>query len=630
MTRDEFESRYRLIQEVTRSGGATTHHALGPAGAVVMVHFLDAATEPRVRGVLALPEEERPDRFVTVEEVDGSPVLVTRFIMDFRDLGSWLDQVGAPSAGGGRPEAPSPGPPPSAVEGPPARKEAAGGTPPGEFTALFRSPAAESPDSPPAGPRESGTPPAGPAAPRESPEGETRPSAGGGEESGPEDGGAPGEFTALFRARTSEGEPVETPESAGVERPGSPESVAGEPEVRTEEPDSDRGGRDPGEPSDAFRRPLDAPREAGEFTRLFRAADAPEEASPATPEKAPPGPPEEAPSVTPEEAPPATWEEAPPATPEEARPAEVSGPQEGSPQPARPEPPPLPEPPGGAPGIPPSPPPSGTGEFTRLFEAPPGARGAPPPHPPLRAPREEDGWAPPPRAPDRPSAPDAGRSAPDGPSAAPDVPEPRYRQGFAAGAEGPGADQGPPGELTARFASPSPPEGEDLGDRWSFGEEEREEEPPPETEEPDWSFEGQVERTEEPGPDRGPETIAEDYLDRLYAQPSRPAGPGPGGGAEGGPPPPPPLPGGGPGPTGSGAGGGGGGKRGPSAYTRVISGFKAPQPPPGAPASPRAPGEGSGGAKKDDGEPVWPLLLALGLVLLIAAALVVAYVIFVA
>ena len=41
MTRDEFESRYRLLQTALRSGGAITHHALSPEGAVVMVHVLD-------------------------------------------------------------------------------------------------------------------------------------------------------------------------------------------------------------------------------------------------------------------------------------------------------------------------------------------------------------------------------------------------------------------------------------------------------------------------------------------------------------------------------------------------------------------------------------------------------------
>jgi len=193
MTRDEFESRYRLLQEVTRAGGATTHNAIGPAGAVVMVHFLQDDLLERVRPLVALSEADRPDRIVTLLEVDDLPVLVTKFIMDFPDLGSWLDET-APISGGARP----------------AAEETAFAPESGDFTDMFEAvdppvPAAREEDgSPP------GLPPAGEftglfhAAGAETPPGKTldsSPSADG------VPGEAPGEFTRMFGALDPPGAP---------------------------------------------------------------------------------------------------------------------------------------------------------------------------------------------------------------------------------------------------------------------------------------------------------------------------------------------------------------------------------------------------------------------------------------
>jgi hypothetical protein len=217
MTRDEFESRYRLLQEVTRAGGATTHNAIGPAGAVVMVHFLREELLDPVRSLVALPKSDRPDRILTLLDVDGAPVLVTKFIMDFPDLASWL---------GGAPDRAEP-------------------NEPGDFTAMF---GAADPSVPAAGERESEA--EGGAEPK--PEAEA--------EGPPADAVRPGEFTALFRAAGGDAPAShDVPESHDV--PDSPERSA-DPEVRVE---PDRRDEEPAE---------DAPDEpAGEFTRLFGAVD---------------------------------------------------------------------------------------------------------------------------------------------------------------------------------------------------------------------------------------------------------------------------------------------------------------------------------------------------------------------
>ncbi|HSR42861.1 MAG TPA: hypothetical protein VLL48_11830, partial [Longimicrobiales bacterium] len=191
MTRDEFESRYRLLQEVTSEGGATTHHALGPAGAVVMVHFLHPSTASRVEALLAGPEDARPDRILKAVEVEGSSVLVTKFIMDFRDLEHWLDSEGAPDAPTGSDATP---PARSGEPGPPVghgnRTPSAPATPPTRPT--------------PTTPRASGAPP------------EEAASGSGGEgEDAP-----PGEFTRMFAALDEEGEPAAPPPEPGAPSPG--------------------------------------------------------------------------------------------------------------------------------------------------------------------------------------------------------------------------------------------------------------------------------------------------------------------------------------------------------------------------------------------------------------------------
>lgn len=177
MTRDDFQSRYRLLQTARRSGGAITHHALSPEGAVVMVHFLDGDPD-LVASLLERIESAGPsiaDRVIERTEVEGTPVLVTRFIMDFEGLDGWLPPLppgtsglGAPpeegAAKGSREVEASPTPGAPLEREPPGTGGSDDG--PGEFTRMFRAMGgdggapSESPPAPPAEP-----PPPAPAAP---------------------------------------------------------------------------------------------------------------------------------------------------------------------------------------------------------------------------------------------------------------------------------------------------------------------------------------------------------------------------------------------------------------------------------------------------------------------------------
>lgn len=539
MTRDEFESRYRLLQQVTRAGEAETHHALGPAGAVVMVHFLTGELATRIRSLMAEPESARPDRILETVDVEGSPVLITKFIMDFEDLATWLEAEDVSVA-----------PPPPAPQ-PSDEGESEGE--PGEFTKLFAAP-----DLPE---------PADPSPPPDGSPAEARSAT---------DVDRPGEFTRLFRARTPEGEP-----EAGAE-----------PDVEAEpEPESSPGPGASGTPStsetvdpgrDASRDPSPGgekdgeDREPGELTRLFQGMERPEP-EPRSSGKDVGTPPAEGGAGTGREGEPPSgpseFTRLFQSPPEVGRPPETprTAPSSSSSQPSPPPPPPTPPPP-------------------------------PPPPTPTRKPPPRRPSAGPPRTGSPDEAPPTERSGSGAGSS--DVPEPRYGADSEseAGPAGP-RDRREPGELTSRFAAHPPTSPPDRGspehDRWSFGDDD----PPAGAE----------------------DTVADDYLDRLYDA-SRPGGTSAERGSAGvgpspGPPPPPPGE----------SGGGGAGERGPSPYTRVISGMEMPKaggpaPPPPAAARSAGPGSDAGGGGEGDRPSLWPFLLGIALVVVLAAALVLGYV----
>jgi hypothetical protein len=155
MTRDEFESQYRLLG---KTGGdappdsAAVHRATGRA---VQVHFFGGGLDGPGTELLRLLGRLNPaDRSRVIETVgvDDSVVFVTQPLPEGRDFESWLREAAAAASGSG----------------------------PGEFTALFRA------DASPSGPPVTGGPPLPP---------EPRPAA-----------PAPGSsFTELFRSTPGPG-----------------------------------------------------------------------------------------------------------------------------------------------------------------------------------------------------------------------------------------------------------------------------------------------------------------------------------------------------------------------------------------------------------------------------------------
>ncbi|HSM60653.1 MAG TPA: hypothetical protein VK849_07630, partial [Longimicrobiales bacterium] len=122
----------------------TTFQALSHAGAVVMVHFLPAGEGARrIRQLMDGLEEAEQSRILESAEVDGTPAVVTKFVMDFVSLEAWLREHQSPSAGRApAPSAPPPPPPapapPSGIPEPPAPSGPASAPgEPGEFTRLF-------------------------------------------------------------------------------------------------------------------------------------------------------------------------------------------------------------------------------------------------------------------------------------------------------------------------------------------------------------------------------------------------------------------------------------------------------------------------------------------------------------
>ncbi|HEX9105827.1 MAG TPA: hypothetical protein VF832_01330, partial [Longimicrobiales bacterium] len=162
MTSAEFQARYNLLEQVT-DGPVRTFHAVAEGGAVVMAHFLadpaQDAVRDRLRRLESLPEAAAR-KVMAVTDVDGVPVVLTRFILEFSSFDRWLDSASGLRRPGASPpplstpaaaSAPDPGPAPA----------------PGEFTRLFAAPASPA-AAPPAPARATGSeaPPAQHAAPQ--------------------------------------------------------------------------------------------------------------------------------------------------------------------------------------------------------------------------------------------------------------------------------------------------------------------------------------------------------------------------------------------------------------------------------------------------------------------------------
>lgn len=379
MTDQEFKSRYQLLKKVNE-GRVTTYHALAANGAVVMVHRLEASETDEHASLLGLierlPADERA-RVLALDDVDGAPLIVTRFLLDFRDLRSWLETTAiaaptTPALPDRETVAPSSDTPSTPEVAPAAigphvdthRSDTAAAAP-SEFTAMFGRPL--------------GVPPTETSAESAAPE------AGSGMSAIPPSAPAEGEFTRMFRSPAAEtGPPVEATKPRDIFADASP-------------PKAD----DPGKPlpREVEAPPPSQPKPAGpgEFTRIFGAATTQEPVSGGTQGQAP----------RPADAPASQGNQpAPPVSP--SPPPSM---WEAAPTPVTPPPPPVQRPTA-----------TGPGEFTRVFGAPE----RPPAPDPWRlstgpatpAPASDDylsrlGATPPPRGPEpRIEAPQAERPAP--------------------------------------------------------------------------------------------------------------------------------------------------------------------------------------------------------------------------
>jgi hypothetical protein len=524
MTSAEFNDRYQLVRQVTEDG-VRTFHAVASSGAVVMVHMLDASDLDGNRSIVGLLERldpaEKP-RIIEVTEVDGSPVIVTRFILEFSTLPGWLEThatgpaaappAATPRPAAGGPSSPGAVPPPavappasgerpafeSPLPAPPAPAGRDGAREPSEFSLMFR---AQRPDDlPPPAPSpgdaaQPADPPAAPSTPGPAV---------------PEEDEA-GEFTRMFRAASDPASgpappPAAPPPQAAAPPP--PASGTSVPPLSSTAAPGAAEVADTASPLRADSPPAAGPTGPGEFTRLFQAPTVP--------------------------APPPRQPQTPPAEPSAAADADsftamFRSPAASTPPPSPPphQAPPAGPPPGAPSARPAAPVESGEGEFTRMIRAATGLdRNAPPssgapsqPPSPLQPP--------PPVSPPLPPSSPPVRPVPGQPSA-----------------------PAPPGEFTSWFAKQTGPSESDFR-------------PGPVGGRPGQGSSG--------GPTIGP--AADDYLSRLSGGGAKPAGPVPPAARAPDPwsPPqagPPPM------------------RSGPGEYTRI---FSAPPPPGPGPLPPPPP-----------------------------------------
>lgn len=279
MTKDEFRERFQLFRKMA-AGAVRTYHGMNRYGEGVMVHLLEGSDEQNraMLDRLSTLRAEARDRILEITEVDGQPVVVTDFILDFESFAQWLDAPG-PKAPEPRPASPEPPPEPASPAPPEEGRPPFSSVepPPGEFTRLFgRSPSAEDPSpaaEQDAGPRPTTSPPgeftmlfgggeagrldAGNLTPADAGQaiepGAGDPSPAPDEASAPDAGSPPGEFTLMFKV----GGPAD---GHAAPRPQAGQQAAPDDLAPAEASETSFEARSPDEP--------------GEFTGMFRAADA--------------------------------------------------------------------------------------------------------------------------------------------------------------------------------------------------------------------------------------------------------------------------------------------------------------------------------------------------------------------
>jgi hypothetical protein len=347
MKRAEFERRYQVIRTVTQ-GAVQTHHAFASTGNVVMVHEIDpsAAQEATLlAGMIARLEDGERERILDVMEVDGTAMIVTRFLLEHETLRSWLEAaVGSSDELPGEADAAPPtpvSPPTDSIPIPGSPEPDAPPVPasddgPGEFTRMFQAQGG-APQSPSGGSDSPGDD-----------RGEEFDAVGTGTGTGekpqdeaPEQDEA-GEFTRMFRA-------VAPPTPPPPETSPPPEPPPAPAEEETPEPAPP--------PTQAPSPDVSGP---GEFTRMFQAVVADlhqgSDADRSPPVREPP--------------PGRRGETAPPPPPTPASPPFTPPTPRGTPEPEMPT------------------EPRGPGEFTRIF----GAQGPAPAPPPPSNPSTKGGY----------------------------------------------------------------------------------------------------------------------------------------------------------------------------------------------------------------------------------------------
>src|SRR5919199_1004445 len=117
MTSAEFVAKYKLFKPIAERGARSFLAQEVQGHRAVLVHRLDISPPDENRRLLGSIDSLRPDErssVIEVMDVDGVPVVVTRFTPDFHDLPSWLAQRGQAGATTGRADnTPVPGAAPS-------------------------------------------------------------------------------------------------------------------------------------------------------------------------------------------------------------------------------------------------------------------------------------------------------------------------------------------------------------------------------------------------------------------------------------------------------------------------------------------------------------------------------------
>ena len=246
MTRDEFESRYRLVERLTERG-VETHRALEPNGGTVLVHFIgDTGCLPK--GVHFDPSvltDADAGAFLAVLEVADAAVVVTREIEGLRRFEDWIGSALARTLlADARPPTSSPLPHGHMDSAPPAAP--VGHQPTGVYTRLMRQSDLVG-SSAEGGPSRAGAEPSGSPSPPE----------------------APTDPPRVFPSPTAPppAPPASPPDDVAGAEPATPPAVP-----------APMGNEPPAKPDDAVPPPVHTPpaggvERTGVYTRIMRRSD---------------------------------------------------------------------------------------------------------------------------------------------------------------------------------------------------------------------------------------------------------------------------------------------------------------------------------------------------------------------